>query len=77
MHFKIQRLMTKHVGSTGNANFFMNENVAYFISEGINHEYILADPGYTLYPYILTPYRKPQVAGSLDNFDFNLIHSSG
>lgn len=30
----------------------------------------------TLHPFVLTPYRKPQVVESIDNFDFNLIHSS-
>ena len=55
--------------------FLRNENQTFFSTDG-NHEYILGDSGYALHPYVLTPYRRPQVDGSDDNADFNLIHSS-
>lgn len=58
-----------------NSIFLRNENQTFFSTEG-NHEYLLGDSGYALHPFVLTPYRRPQVAGSDDNRDFNLVHSS-
>lgn len=57
------------------ADFLRNVNEVFFTT-GINQEYLLANSGYTLHPFVLTPYRRPQVVASTDNFDFNLIHSS-
>ncbi|KAG1465312.1 hypothetical protein G6F56_004911 [Rhizopus delemar] len=58
-----------------NSTFLRNPDEAYFSIDS-THEYLIADSGYALHPYMLTPYRRPQIVNSEDNQDFNILHSS-
>ena len=76
-------LQVGHVGSVGDAtcvehaSFMVNKDHLYFTcGNGANHEYLLGDSGYALHPFVLTPFRRPQVLKSKKCEDFNKVHSS-
>ncbi|KAG2193939.1 hypothetical protein INT47_003509 [Mucor saturninus] len=59
------------------ASFMINREAKYFTcGDGASHEYLLGDSGYALHPFVLTPYRRPQVVSSVKCEDFNKVHSS-
>ncbi|KAG2190681.1 hypothetical protein INT47_012463 [Mucor saturninus] len=47
------------------ASFMINREAKYFTcGDGASHEYLLGDSGYALHPFVLNPYRRPQVVHS-------------